>query len=321
MPRPFQCPVPSFDMSHALGVVAVSPRVGYARRTRCASRAKRSHVTFTVKASSDDASGIYVRSDDDTSPSAVDAEQLLLSRLRQVSGRGAGASKSDQTAIANAVTALEQNGGLRDPALQPEIEGTWRLLYTSKSNFDLKNPLGSRVDGSKPGLEGLFASLFGDENAKQMTEGAESIPQAASSSPIQRTVTSFEAFTIQQALRLTSSSDPRVDQVVQFGDGNYLRLSAKASVDTVNPTRIDFTFDLAYFEFASGPFGIKLPGTQSVRVPYPVPFQLLRDEAKGWLDTTYLGKDVRISKGNKGTTFILVRDTSESGGGALPYEF
>ena len=53
-----------------------------------------------------------------------------------------------------------------------------------------------------------------------------------------------------------------------------------------------------------------------------MPFKLLGDEAKGWLDTTYLGEDVRISRGNKGTTFVLVRERSEEEGGvALPYDF
>lgn len=35
--------------------------------------------------------------------------------------------------------------------------------------------------------------------------------------------------------------------------------------------------------------------------------RLLGDEAKGWLDTTYLSSQLRISRGNKGTTFILRR--------------
>lgn len=145
---------------------------------------------------------------------------------------------------------------------------------------------------------------------------------AASSSPIQRTVTSLEGFTIQQAIRL-GGVDDRVDQVVQFGDGgNYLRLSAAASVDRARDPidRVDFAFDLAYFELKTGPFGA-LP--EPIRVPYPVPFRLLGDEAKGWLDTTYLGKDVRVSRGNKGTTFILVREGSADGTGGvpLPYDF
>lgn len=56
---------------------------------------------------------------------------------------------------------------------------------------------------------------------------------------------------------------------------------------------------------------------EPIRVPYPVPFRLLGDEAKGWLDTTYLGKDVRISTGNKGTTFIFAREENAT----LPYDF
>ncbi|KAG9136297.1 hypothetical protein Leryth_003884 [Lithospermum erythrorhizon] len=51
--------------------------------------------------------------------------------------------------------------------------------------------------------------------------------------------------------------------------------------------------------------------TDDPRVPYPVPFKLLGDEAKGWLDTTYLSQsgNIRISRGNKGTTFVLQKVT------------
>lgn len=92
---------------------------------------------------------------------------------------------------------------------------------------------------------------------------------------------------------------------------------------SASPDRIDFVFDLAYFELRATPFG-DLPAP--VRIPYPVPFRLLGDEAKGWLDTTYLGENVRISRGNKGTTFVLVReeeptDGSTPGGTPLPYDF
>ncbi|PHT58831.1 putative plastid-lipid-associated protein 12, chloroplastic [Capsicum baccatum] len=82
--------------------------------------------------------------------------------------------------------------------------------------------------------------------------------------------------------------------------------------------RILFQFDRAAFSFKFLPF----------KVPYPVPFRLLGDEAKGWLDTTYLSPsgNLRISRGNKvgepkrlratsytaivlGTTFVLQRET------------
>jgi hypothetical protein len=64
---------------------------------------------------------------------------------------------------------------------------------------------------------------------------------------------------------------------------------AEASID--DGKRILFRFDRAAFTFKFLPF----------KVPYPVPFRLLGDEAKGWLDTTYLSPsgNIRISRGNK----------------------
>jgi PAP_fibrillin len=55
--------------------------------------------------------------------------------------------------------------------------------------------------------------------------------------------------------------------------------------------RIDFQFDNASFDFKALPF----------KIPYPVPFRLLGDETKGWIDITYLSRDgnFRLSRGNK----------------------
>ena len=38
-----------------------------------------------------------------------------------------------------------------------------------------------------------------------------------------------------------------------------------------------------------------------------MPFRLLGDEASGYLDTRYVSDTLRVSRGNKGTTFILRR--------------
>ena len=300
----------------ASNLAAVTSRPSHRRVARSASARHRAVTHRPVTASSSSSSSADAA---DASTSTSAAEALLLSRLESVSKtRGASATPADERAIADAVTALELAGGLERPATREEITGTWRLLYTSKSDFDARNPLGSRVDGTAPGIEGFFTSIFGDDDGRKMAEGVR-----GSSSPIQRTVTSLEAFTIQQAIRLGSSrtgTDDRVDQVVQFGENGHLRLSAAASVDVANsPSRIDFTFDLAYFEIRATPLG-PLP-FGAVRLPYPVPFRILGDEAKGWLDTTYLGENVRISKGNKGTTFVLVREATDGTGVPLPYEF
>jgi hypothetical protein len=58
------------------------------------------------------------------------------------------------------------------------------------------------------------------------------------------------------------------------GDGGAAAVASGGSA--ASAPRVDFAFDLAY----------SVLGPMRLRVPYPVPFQLLGDEAKGWLDTT-----------------------------------
>mmetsp|Transcript_5962 Transcript_5962/g.12483 ORF Transcript_5962/g.12483 Transcript_5962/m.12483 type:complete len:249 (+) Transcript_5962:49-795(+) len=179
--------------------------------------------------------------------------------------------------------ALGGAAGRPTPAPSAPLIGNWELLYTTKSDFDIANPLGKRSDGTAPGLEQIFTALGGDR-----ATGA-----GASSSPIQRLVTGLESVRIYQNVELESRGRGRVDQLVKGPDGStILRLSASAAYDE-NMDRINFMFDLAYFVVLG------------VRIPYPVPFKLLGDEAGGYLDTKFVSEKIRVSKGNKGTTFIL----------------
>lgn len=124
---------------------------------------------------------------------------------------------------------------------QEAVVGDWELLYTTKSKFDITNPLGRRQDGSTPGLEQIFPILFGTKSS-----GAADI--SSSSSPIQRLVTEIESVKIYQNIEFASSGKGRVDQLVKNNDGDILlRLSAAATFNTALAQRIDFEFDLAYF--------------------------------------------------------------------------
>ncbi|OAY54630.1 probable plastid-lipid-associated protein 12, chloroplastic [Manihot esculenta] len=155
------------------------------------------------------------------------------------------------------------------------------------------------------------------ESAVKALEGLEGVPEPTSSdliegcwqlmfttrpgtaSPIQRTFVGVDFFSVFQEVYL-KTNDPRVSNIVRFSDAiGELKVEAAAAIE--NGKRIIFRFDRAAFSFNFLPF----------KVPYPVPFRLLGDEAKGWLDTTYLSPsgNLRISRGNKGTTFVLQKKT------------
>ncbi|KAK1680585.1 hypothetical protein QYE76_041433 [Lolium multiflorum] len=151
------------------------------------------------------------------------------------------------------------------------------------------------------------------ESAVQTLEALEGVPDPTNSSliegrwklifttrpgtasPIQRTFVGVDSFSVFQEVYLRTD-DPRVVNVVKFSE-TVGELAVQAEATIKDGKRILFRFDRAAFTFKFLPF----------KVPYPVPFRLLGDEAKGWLDTTYLSRsgNIRISRGNKGTTFVL----------------
>ncbi|WVZ65883.1 hypothetical protein U9M48_015174, partial [Paspalum notatum var. saurae] len=137
-----------------------------------------------------------------------------------------------------------------------------------------------------------------DPTSSSLIEGSWQLiftTRPGTASPIQRTFVGVDSFRIFQEVYLRTD-DPRVVNVVKFSESvGDLKVEAEATIN--DGKRILFRFDRAAFAFKFLPF----------KVPYPVPFKLLGDEAKGWLDTTYLSHtgNIRISRGNKGTTFVL----------------
>lgn len=87
-------------------------------------------------------------------------------------GRGKeGLSEEQLEKLNEAIELLEADGGLKDATVQPELDGKWKLLYTSR-----------------PG----------------------------SASPIQRTFTGVESFSVFQEVTL-QTDEPRVNNIVDFG--------------------------------------------------------------------------------------------------------
>ncbi|MCO5595163.1 hypothetical protein L7F22_049202 [Adiantum nelumboides] len=205
------------------------------RHVKCTSVAR----TFSASASASASASSTVEN------SLLDTESNLIDALIGIQGRGRGIASAKLENISEAVRILESFGGVNEPTSSRLIEGTWRLMFTTR-----------------PG----------------------------SASPIQRAFVGVDTFSVFQEITLRGTNDPRVCNIVKFSEAiGELKVEAAASI--ASGRRILFQFDKAAFSFKFFPF----------KVPYPVPFRLLGDEAKGWLETTYLSPsgDIRISKGNK----------------------
>ena len=218
------------------------------------------------------------------------AKQLETELLRTIEELGSDNRLANDEKIQQLVEQLESLPSISQPAINNVVYGRWRLLHTNNAN---------------------------------------------TASPIQRKAVSSSSFPIYQDIVFNEEGQLVVSQVVKFNDKAELKVDALASTsayplqelterrgdgkilglnilgvskvgdeaqeDPNRPdSRIDFVFDEGNFEFGDK------------KIPYPVPFRLpiLRDAVKGWIDITYLSDNLRISRGNKGTTFILQKEDS-----------
>ncbi|GAB4856103.1 Probable plastid-lipid-associated protein 12, chloroplastic [Ancistrocladus abbreviatus] len=182
----------------------------------------------------------------------------------------------DENRLVEALVGIQGRGRSASPQQIKDVERAVQVLEDLKG---VPEPTNSSL------IEGRWQLMF--------------TTRPGTASPIQRTFVGVDFFSIFQEVYLRST-DPRVSNIVKFSDAiGELKVEAAASVE--DGKRILFQFDRAAFSLKFLPF----------KVPYPVPFRLLGDEAKGWLDTTYLSHSghIRISRGSKGTTFVLQKET------------
>ncbi|CAH1419436.1 unnamed protein product [Lactuca virosa] len=181
-----------------------------------------------------------------------------------------------ENSLISSLIGIQGRGRSASPQQLKEVEQAVTVLEATKG---VPDPTSSSL------IEGRWQLIF--------------TTRPGTASPIQRTFVGVDLFSVFQEIYL-QTNDPRVSNIVKFSDSiGELKVEAAAAIN--DGKRILFRFDKAAFSFKFLPF----------KVPYPVPFKLLGDEAKGWLDTTYLSEsgNLRISRGNKGTTFVLQKQT------------
>ena len=218
-------------------------------------------------------------------------EEELLAAVRSQDGR---LSNSDD--ISSLVRRLEESkSSILSPAIAPEVLGTWRLLHTT--NADTASPIQRKaVDASKYNIYQNIGFADGMEEERLI------VSQVVKFGPnFQLRVDalgSTSAFPLPELTERTSTGE-----VLGLNILGVSLVGDEAQPDPDRPdSRIAFVFDEGQFEFG-----------EKFRLPYPVPFRnpLFRDAVKGWIDVTYLSPTMRISRGNKGTTFVLVKEDPE----------
>lgn len=221
-----------------------------------------------------------------TSGAIVLEDQLLAA----IEANGADKRLDNSAEISSLVSQLEASKSIPRPAIAPQVYGRWRLMQTT--NADTASPIQRKaVDTTK-------------FNIYQDIEFAKDDPETL----LVRQIVKFSDTNELCVDALASTSAyPLPELSDREGTGKILGLNIlgvslvgeEAVEDPERPdSRVNFVFDEGRFDFGG------------FTIPYPVPFRspLFRDAVKGWIDITYLSDRIRISRGNKGTTFILKKE-------------
>lgn len=225
-----------------------------------------------------------------TSSGAVELEDRLLAAIE---ANGADRRLDNSAEISSLVSQLEASGeSIRRPAVAPQVYGRWRLLQTT--NADTASPIQRKaVDATRFDIFQDIVLAGGGEDGRRLV--------------VRQIVKFSDANELRVDALASTSAYPLSELTDREGTGRILGLNVlgvslvgdEAAEDPERPdSRVRFVFDEGRFDFGG------------LTIPYPVPFRnpLFRDAVKGWIDITYLSDRIRISRGNKGTTFILKKE-------------
>ncbi|MQM02240.1 hypothetical protein Taro_035013 [Colocasia esculenta] len=275
---------------------AVRPSVGSSHRS----------ASFRVRAVTDDdewgkdaPSGLAAAvAEEEPVPAPAEVEigelKKQLKELLYGTNRGLRASSETRAEIVELITQLEA----RNPTPAPTealslLNGKWILTYTS--------------------FVGLFPLLASDR-----------LPQLVKVEEISQTIDS-EAFTVQNSVRfagplattsLTTNAkfDVRSPKRVQIKFEEGIIGTPQLTDSIVIPEKVDFlgrSIDLSPFKGVITPIqdaASSVAKTISGQPPLKIP--ITSTNAQSWLLTTYLDSELRISRGDGSSVFVLIKEGS-----------
>mmetsp|Transcript_837 Transcript_837/g.757 ORF Transcript_837/g.757 Transcript_837/m.757 type:complete len:278 (-) Transcript_837:56-889(-) len=195
--------------------------------------------------------------------------------------------------IDSIVTQLEENqSGIPEPAISSKVYGKWRLLHTT--NADTSSPIQRKaVDTTK---FNIYQDIVVSEEDDKLLLVNQIVKFSDTAQLCVTALASTAAYPLEEL-----SDREGTGKILGLNILGVSLIGEQAAEEPSRPnSRINFVFDQGNFDF------------NGLQIPYPVPFRipLFRDAVKGWIDITYLSNNIRIARGNKGTTFILQKEES-----------
>lgn len=196
--------------------------------------------------------------------------------------RGISATETERQAIASIIARVEDRNPTSEPLSAPDLlAGDWRLLYTNSQ--DLLGidrvplaQLGEIYQCVRPSQSRIYN--IAEVNSLPYCEGLVSV--AARFEP------ATDEATAGQSDIGSRVSSRRVD--VRFTRG------------VIGLQRIlGYQSPAQYIE--------KLESTEKFSLLQGIDFSINSDRQQGWLEITYLDKDLRIGRGNRGSLFVLTK--------------
>ncbi|KAK1696208.1 hypothetical protein QYE76_012905 [Lolium multiflorum] len=234
-------------------------------------------------------------------PAPAPEEDGVLEELKRCladtvygSGLGLQASAEVRGEVVELVAQLEAANPTTAPVQAPDLlDGNWILLYTAYSEL-----LPILLAGATP-----FSKV--EKISQEIDSRSLTIVNASTIS------TPFASFSFSATASFEAQSPSRIE--VQFKEGSFQPPEISSSVNLPNQIAIfGQKISLESVQQLLNPLQqafANIAGSISGQPPLKVPIPG-NNRAKSWLLTTYLDKDLRISRGDGGGLFVLAKEGS-----------
>jgi len=204
--------------------------------------------------------------------------------------RGITATPADQQAIASIIARVEDLNPTPEPLSATDLlTGDWRLLYTTSQELlgiD-RFPLAT--------LGNIYQCVRPKDLRIYNIAEVQSIPY-------------FEGLVSVVASFAPADSDYPAPDSSNNGSGD-------TAVLPLSKKRVNVSFNRAVFGLqrilgyeSPSQYIQKLETTEKFNLLQGIDFEINAERQQGWLEVTYLDKDLRIGRGNQGSLFVLTKD-------------